>query len=828
VVSAPEGTVTLLFTDIAGSTRLLLETGEGYADLLLTHRRLLREAFETYRGYEVDTEGDAFFVAFASAGQAVAAAGQAQRSLAAHEWPDGRRVWVRMGIHTGEPRLLEGNYIGLDVHHAARVMAAGHGGQVLISQTTRELLHDESDLDDLGEHRLKDLSRPQRLFQLQVKGLPDEFPPLKSLHQTNLPVQPTPLIGRERELSEVLSYLRGGTRLLTLTGTGGTGKTRLALHAAAELADDYPDGVWFVSLAPITDPALVESAIGQTLGLRGELQQELQGKRLLLVLDNLEQLLDAAPAIAAVLATAPEVAMLVTSRERLAVAAEQEYPVPTLAQAEGIDLFVERARRLRPGFTPDPHVNAIVTRLDGLPLAIELAAARTKVLTAAQIEQRLTKSLDLLTGGGRDAPERQRTLRATIQWSYDLLDQHERDLLAALAVFAGSFPLEAAETICNANLDTLQSLLDKSLLRATDDGRFFLLDTIRAYAGERLDERPDTDEIKQRHADYTLALLGNSDALGEERVDHSDRWAAEILAAVAWAHARKDHGREIRLLTTSEAYWLVRGLTTDARRWVEDAIRHAPENLDPELHAVIFGTLSALCHAHGDMPRASEAAHQAVAHARKGRNKDILAHNLNAAGMVAIGRGDTRQATPLLEEAVAIARSLASVHLASSLMNQGMALFYAGQFDEATIALRESQAIHEGRDSYRGLATTTFNLGLVALSGLDYQHARHYFHDTLRLAERLQFTDAAMYALEGLAAVAARTGEFIKAAELLGAAEQLRDQTGAALESYEQHIHDETLQMVEQHLEPAELAATLDRGRDAAREDITAPALEIR
>ena len=426
----PQGTVTFLFSDIEGSTRLLHELGERYAEVLAEHRRVVREAVARHRGVEVDAQGDGFFVAFASAREALAAAREAQEGLRKGQ------VRLRVGLHTGEPSLTEEGYVGMDVHRAARVAAAGHGGQVLLSQTTRDLV--DADVRDLGEHRLKDLSAPERLYQLG----PGDFPPLKTLFQTNLPVQPSPLLGRERELGEIAAFIRGGTRLLTLTGAGGSGKTRLALHAAAELADDFADGVWFVSLAATTDSALVGPTIAQVVGAPADLSQFLRGRELLLVLDNLEQLLpDAAAAIAGL-----PVRVIATSRERLAVSVEQEYEVLPLPRDDAVALFVERAHRLAPAFEPDEHVAAIVRRVDGLPLAVELAAARVKVLTPAQIEERLGQSLDLLTGGARDAPERQRTLRATIAWSHELLEPNEKRLFARLSVFAAGATFEGPST----------------------------------------------------------------------------------------------------------------------------------------------------------------------------------------------------------------------------------------------------------------------------------------------------------------------------------------------------------------------------------------------
>ncbi|HYX75697.1 MAG TPA: adenylate/guanylate cyclase domain-containing protein, partial [Gaiellaceae bacterium] len=414
----PTGTVTLLFTDIEGSTRLLQRVGDAYADLLDEHRRLLGDAFERHGGTVVDSEGDAFFVAFASANDAVAGAAAAQRALAEHAWPGDEELRVRVGLHTGEPRLVDGHYVGLDVHHAARVMAAGHGGQVLVSEATRALLDDRARLRDLGEHRLKDLARPHRLYQLELDGLPSEFPPLKTLDNrpTNLPVQPTELIGREEQLVEVGALLRrGDLRLLTLTGTGGAGKTRLALQLAADVVEEFDNGVFFVSLAPVRDWELVVPTITRTLGLReqpGEtvletLTEYLRDKAMLLVLDNFEQVLAAAPALSGVSATAPGLRLLVTSRTPLRLSGERTYPVPPLELAESVRLFADRALAAGAEVDADDAVAEICRRLDGLPLAIELAASRAPTLPPQALLRRLDQSLKLLTGGPRDHDERQ-------------------------------------------------------------------------------------------------------------------------------------------------------------------------------------------------------------------------------------------------------------------------------------------------------------------------------------------------------------------------------------------------------------------------------------
>src|SRR5262245_53111948 len=485
----PSGTVTLLFSDIEGSTNLLRELGDGYAEALAEHHDAFRTAFAEHDGVEVDTQGDAFFAAFARASEAVAAAAEIQSRLSSGP------IRVRMGLHTGEPRITDEGYMGMDVHRGARVCAAGHGGQVLLSQTTRELV--DVEVTDLGQHRLKDLLEPQRLYQLGA----EEFPPLKTLDSTNLPVQATPLVGRERELAEAGALLRE-QRFLTVVGPPGSGKTRLALQLAADAADDF-EHVWWVGLQEVHDPDLVEPTIATTVGARADLGSYLRERKALLLVDNVEQVLDCAPLLGELVAGASGLKLLATSREPLHLTVEQQYPVPPLPAADAMALFHERARAVRPDFAANGAVTEICRRLDGLPLAIELAAARVKVLAPDALLDRLEQRLPLLTGGARDLPERQRTLRATIEWSYDLLEAREQDLLAGLSVFAGGWTLEAAEAVCDCDLDTLGSLIDKSLVRELKS-RFSMLETIREYARERLVEQDPAEEIRRRHAAYFL------------------------------------------------------------------------------------------------------------------------------------------------------------------------------------------------------------------------------------------------------------------------------------------------------------------------------------
>ncbi len=520
----PTGTVTFLFTDVEGSTRLLHELGaQRYAEALAEHRRLLRDAFSRHGGVEVDTQGDAFFVAFPTAAGALAAAGEAQAALA-----DGA-VRVRVGIHTGTPVLSDEGYVGADVHRAARIAAAGHGGQVLLSAATASLVARDG-LVDLGEHRLKDLSAPERIYQLGE----GEFPPLKTLYQTNLPVPTTTFLGRERELAEIDALLRrDDVRLVTLTGPGGTGKTRLALQAAAAAAERFPDGTWWVALAPLRDPALVLATAAAAVGASGDLAEHIGDKRLLLLFDNFEQVMAAADRLGELLRRCPNLRALVTSRELLQLPGEHAYPVPPLEPDEGVQLFLARARAVRPDFDGDGTIAELCARLDQLPLAIELAAARMRMMSPTQVLQRLSRRLELLKGG-RGVDARQETLRATIEWSYELLSVDEQRLFARLAVFRGGSTLEAAEEICAAELDLLQSLVDKSLVRARDE-RFWMLETLREYAAERLDASGEAERMRRRHADYFTELASQAEPHlrrdEQEWLDRLERERDNIRAA---------------------------------------------------------------------------------------------------------------------------------------------------------------------------------------------------------------------------------------------------------------------------------------------------------
>ena len=687
----PGGTVTFLFTDIEGSTQLLHELGDGYADALVAHRTALRAAFEANSGVEVDTQGDAFFVAFARASDALAAAREGQDALA------GGPVRVRMGVHTGEPIVTDEGYVGIDVHRAARIAAVGHGGQVLVSHATRELAGADG-LHDLGEHRLKDLTAPERIYQLGE----GEFPPLKSLNQSNLPAQPTPFVGREKELGEVLGLLGDpAIRLLTLTGAGGSGKTRLAVQAAAEVVDDYEHGVWWVPLQAVHEPERVGAAIASAVGARGELAAHLGDRHVLLVLDNFEQVAEAAPELGELLASCSNLRLIVTSREILRLTAEREYAVPPLVEQESVGFFLARARAVSSGFQPDEHVLPICRRLDHLPLALELAAARVKALSTKQILERLERALPLLTGGARDVPERQRTLRGAIAWSYELLSPEEQEAFRRLGFFAGGFTLDAAEQVAGADVDALQSLVEKSLVRFGSE-RYSLLETIREFALEQLNETDGWEEARRRHFDFFLALAGEADTSAEggygQRPELLLPEEENLKTAIEGAVAAGDLLPATELMVLLENFWVAIGPLEGARRYEELLAR-----------------------------------------------KDELPEKLRAralrcyAGSLFIG-GDYERSHYANEESLALFRALGDDEGVAVLLHRlGISTLVLGDTDEARRILDESLRSYHRAGSERGEAETTGGLGYVAREEGDYETAIELFTRGAELAERARF-----------------------------------------------------------------------------------------
>jgi len=762
VRALPTGTVTFLFTDIEGSTRLLHELGDRYAEVLADHRRTLREAIAANAGVEVDTQGDAFFVAFSRASDAVEAAAQAQRSL------DAGLVRVRMGIHTGEPSVTDEGYVGMDVHRGARVMAAGHGGQVLLSQTTRELLDDGFELRDLGEHRLKDLSAPQRLFQLGD----GEFPPLKTLYQTNLPVQPTPLVGRERELAEAGGLLREN-RLVTLLGPGGSGKTRLALQLAAEAVEDFEQGVYWVPLQAVVDPQLVAPAVAQAVGAKNGLADFLGSRRTLLLLDNLEQLLDSAPALADLLRATSGVKILATSREPLRLGGEQRFPVEPLPDHDAVALFVERAYAVDPGFQPSPAVAEICRRLDGLPLALELAAARTSVLSAEDLLARLESALPILTGGARDVPERQRTLRATIEWSHQLLDEAEQRLFRRLSVFAGSFDLDSAEAVSDADLDTLQSLIDKSLVRRWGSGRYGMLETIQEYALERLEAAGETN-ISRRHAEHYLAVAESTnlsvEGEGEEHHDLGRLEQANFRAALGWAIASGAYEISLPLASALENFWVYQD-PFEGNRWLE-AVLDGADEVDPKLRARALRVRGGTLYIVGQFELGMEFYNQSLALYRALGDERGEAHMLHRLAIDASRIGDDERALQLSEDTLAVSRRLGDRKgEALALSNLGLVASKGGDADRAIELFRESARLANevGFDWWE--AGALLDVGDVALSAGRLDEAEEALRAGVGIGKRVGDRQNLVYGLALLAQIAYERGQLEHAGVLWGGIE---------------------------------------------------------
>jgi predicted ATPase/class 3 adenylate cyclase len=854
------GTVTLLFTDIEGSTRLLTELGDRYEAVLADQRRLLRDAFAAQNGHEVDTAGDGFFYAFPRASEALLAAINGQRALAGHDWP--HPVRVRIGIHTGEPVRTESGYVGLDVHRAARIMAAAHGAQVVVSQTTRDLasgdLPDDVVLKDLGEHTLKDLPSPERLYQVVAPDLVHDFPPLRSLDSraNNLPRQLTTFIGRDREIAEAKRIL-GSARLLTLTGPGGVGKTRLAVEIAGDLLDHVDEGIWFIDLGKLTDPEFVVPAIASAIGVMPAPGQpildtvidHLHGKRVLLVLDNCEHLLEvAARTVDALLRSCGLIRFVATSREGLAIEGETVLPVPSLSvpdpetvtagdlpQFDAMRLFVERAMAAVPGFTiTDRNAAAIAQicrRLDGVPLAIELAAARVRALPVEQIAARLDDRFRLLTGSSRISVPRHQTLRQTIDWSHDLLADDERAVLRRLAAFVGGCSLEAAEAVCvgppvdaEAVFDLLSRLVDKSLLIAETEGeeaRFRQLETIREYARDRLLESGEGNDTLRRHRDWFLAMVVRAEPQffrGAESVDSLDRLTRDhdnLRAALQWSLDEPGEEREgLQLAAGLWRFWEIRGHLAEGRGWLERFLEATSGEVSA-LQADAYTGAGILAFMLGDQAQASTLHERSLELHRQVGDPDGIALAANNLANAAILSGDYGNARRLYEtvipwarergdlrmigfgmvnmaEAVALdgepekARALYDEGVAAfrqagdrwseafALDSLGVALARQGEHEEATRLHDEALTISRAIGDERGVARALAHLGDVAARMEELDRAKQLYLDSLEIRRAVGDLPGTASALEKLASVIT-TRDPRAAAVLLGAAETVRD-----------------------------------------------------
>jgi predicted ATPase/class 3 adenylate cyclase len=818
----PTGTVTLLFTDIEGSTRLLQRLGEAeYARLLGEHHRVVRAALAASHGVEIKTEGDSFFAVFGRASDAIRAAVEVQRQLATQQRPDESAVAVRMGIHTGDVGMVGGEYVGIDIHRAARIAAAAHGGQVLLSATTHAVvehaLPEGVTTLDLGEHRLKDFDQPEHVFQLVIDELRVKFPRLRALATRFdlLPTETTTFVGRERELARTQELL-DGNRLLTLTGPGGTGKTRLSQRLARDVADDYDGGVAFVQLAAISDPELVAPTIRQALGLGEEvgrpaldtLVDRLQGRRTLLVLDNFEQVLPAARVVMALLEATNQLKIIVTSRAVLHVSGEQEFPVPPLgipdaadagdlellSQSEAVRLFMQRARTVTPDFELSAaNAAAIVEicgRLDGLPLAIELAASRVKLLPPAALLTRLKKSLDLLQTTASDRTDRQRTLRGAIGWSYDLLASDERALFRQLGIFVGGWRLDDAEAVVAAAvnvgdvLEGLGSLIDQSLVRqveAAEEARYTMLETIREYAREQLDAESELVRAAANHADRFAALAAEAEpslTTGRDWLDRFELDQANIRAALAWLAEHNVEGA-LAMAGSLWRFWHRRGHLREGTALLADLLsRQTASPATIERARALVG-LAGLVYWQTDYGAARRHYEEALAIAQSLADRPLEVEVLYSLAYVQAIEADWDRAMRSFAEAEAIYGQLGENLSATwALMGGGMVLSLRGDNEMALPIVTDAANRFRTAGNAFGLGNTLSLLERVHMQLGRYEEARAVNSEFLWLAQQEQDPTLLTPALLDLASIEGMAGRLERAAHLLGAGGRVIDESG--------------------------------------------------
>jgi predicted ATPase/class 3 adenylate cyclase len=889
----PTGTVTFLFTDIEGSTALVEALGDRYPQLLRDHHRIVRSVVASLGGREVNTEGDSFFIAFSDPAVAVSVAEDVQRRFLEHDWPEGSAVLLRMGLHTGVPTLADGDYVGIDVHRAARIADAGHGGQVLLSKATKELLSAETPVRDLGEHRLKGLREPEWLYQLLIPGISLDFPPLRSLRNTNLPVPATELVGRERDLEELSAMLRDGIRLVTLTGVGGTGKTRLAVAAAWELMDAFPNGIFLVELAPVRDPHLVIPTIARLLGARAPdfdaLVDELQGKRTLLVADNFEHVLDAATDLASLVSAAPNLKVLVTSRAALHLTAEREYSVAPLAipdvgtsdlndalASPAVHVLADRIQAVRHDFQPTSAnietLVAIARRLDGLPLALELAGAQARHYSPEALLRRLERRLDVLVAGPRDLPERQRTLRAAIDWSYRQLSATEQRLFANLSVFIGGWTSEAAHEICAVD-SVLSSLLDASLVRAAgdEDGepRFSMLETIREFALECLRQGGAEPQLGARHASYFLALAQEA----ESRMSGPDQPGLlrmlelehdNIRTAFDWA---LEHHIETALALgiACQRFWYLHGYAREGLARLEAALERDAD-APPMLRARARRTAGVLAEGCADFARAGLLLEQSVELFRVLDQPKDIATTLNNYGAVVLQQGDPAAAHRFFSESLELKRELGDTTgtlvttsnlaileakngqyesarrrheetlpslrelgspnaLSNCLASLGEIALLCGERREAQALIEESLGLRRDVGDKAGIAESLLLLSRARMAD-DPRTAAGLLCEGLDLAIEIDDDGTLVSVLEARADLEVAAGDAGRAVALRAATGRMRDELGAPFSAADQTWRDLTLSRARERLSTAEYERSRVRGESAGVEEAIAWARE--
>ena len=828
----PSGTVTFLFTDVEGSTRRWEQDSPATLTAIERHFALLDDAIVSHNGVRFKSIGDAVQAAFATALDAVLAAAVAQQALVKEDWGALGPIAVRMALHTGAAIPRDGDYLAPALNRLARLLAAGAGGQILVTEVTRQLVRDHlpasMQLLDLGKHQLRDLRDTEHVFQLIAPDLPRDFPPLKSVARQshNLPLELTPFIGREGLVAAVRSRLeRPAVRLLTLTGPGGVGKTRLALRTAADLVDAYADGVSFVALASVTTSTLVAAAIAEALGVReapGEPIEEtliayLRPKQLLLVLDNFEHLLDAAALVAELLAQCPRVQILVTSRGPLHISGEFEFPIPTLKlpaadgglrlddarASEAVRLFIDRARAVQGHFQLTEEnaatVVAICRRLDGLPLAIELAASRIRLLPPNAILARLDSRLSLLTGGERDRPERQQTLRATIAWSHDLLDPAEQVFFRRLAVFVGGWTFEAAEAVVPGNgldpmlpvLDGLAALHDASLIRreelVTEDEsvapRFSMLQTIQEFATEQLAASGELAVMKDKHASLFLDFAAKAEphltgAAGVTWLDRLDADHGNLRSALGWLGSQGSAERVLRLAAALWRFWWIRGHLTEGRKQLEAALAVASTVRTPERAAALDGA-GVLAETQGSYGEA-EAHHREALALSQGLDDTVgVARALGNLGVVALGRGESDLASTHLEQSLALARESGDrILVATALNDLGNVAYGRDDFDRAEALYKESLVLRRQTGSVIEIARSLNNLGSVAFNRGDFDRASHFYQESLALYRDARDTWGAAGALINLGTANHRQGDIPRGTAMLEESLSLFSQVG--------------------------------------------------